>query len=487
MRAVADGLADEPVLLPGSPATRPLWRMIARSPDRSAAFVKAANRTKKQDAADFLQEAAENFGVIDDIGQDAVQSIVGKIGEATSPAKQNGATTPEPTAPTPYRFRDPAKIPRRAWLYGRHYIRRFVTSTVAAGGIGKTSLALAEAIAIVMSLEFLGAKPESEGLRVWYWNGEDPLEEIERRIAAICQHHNIDMHELEASGRLFFDSGHDTPIKLASPGAAGKVIFNEKLIAWLKKRITENRIHVVVLDPFISCHGISENDNSAIDQVVKRLAQIAVECDCSIEIAHHVRKAVRGQAELTTDDARGGSAIVNACRSARVLNRMKPIEAEAAGVKGEKAHRLYVRIDRDKANMAPAEAARWVHLVDVALANGDHVGAVEAWQYPKPFDGVTVADMRAVRDAARRANDAGNPYMLGTNAKERWIGAAVAERLELDVTNVGHCKRISSLVKTWIQTGVLKIEERLNQHRNKRKFIAPGDWNEPPSAALEDD
>lgn len=37
--------------------------------------------------------------------------------------------------------------------------------------------------------------------------------------------------------------------------------------------------------------------------------------------------------------------------------------------------------------------------------------------------------------------------MLGPQAKERWIGAAVAARIELDLANTGHCKRISSLLK----------------------------------------
>jgi hypothetical protein len=428
-------------------------------------------------ASDGLLELAAGHGVF------------GLLSREKAEADENWRALPHEAngkydAPTLYRCRNPASIPRRAWLFGKHYIRSFVTTTVAAGGVGKTSLALAEVISMVTSRDILGAKPESDGLRVWYWNGEDPHEEIERRIAAICLHHNINMQELEASRQLFFDSGHDTPIKFAMPAGTGRVSFNEELIAWFKRTITDNRIDVVVLDPFVSCHGVTENDNTAIDQVVKRLAQIAVECDVNVEIPHHVRKAIRGQAELTADDARGGSAIVNACRSARVLNRMKPIEAEAAGIKGEKAHRCYFRIDRDKANMALAEAAKWVRLVDVPLANGDHVGAVEAWEYPRPFDSVTVADMRTVREAARRAEQAGSPYMLAPQAKERWIGAAVAERLDLDLANTGHCKRISSLIKTWRQNGVLKVEERMDpRHRNKRNVVVPGNWNEPASIA----
>jgi hypothetical protein len=48
-------------------------------------------------------------------------------------------------AATPHVWRDPATIPPRAWLYGRHYIRKFVSCTVAPGSLGKSSLAVVEA------------------------------------------------------------------------------------------------------------------------------------------------------------------------------------------------------------------------------------------------------------------------------------------------------------------------------------------------------
>jgi hypothetical protein len=31
--------------------------------------------------------------------------------------------------PTPFRWRDPATFPRRQFIYGRHYIRRFLSVT----------------------------------------------------------------------------------------------------------------------------------------------------------------------------------------------------------------------------------------------------------------------------------------------------------------------------------------------------------------------
>ena len=38
---------------------------------------------------------------------------------------------------TPYQWIDPEKITPRDWLYGRIYIRKFVTATVAPGATGK--------------------------------------------------------------------------------------------------------------------------------------------------------------------------------------------------------------------------------------------------------------------------------------------------------------------------------------------------------------
>ena len=44
------------------------------------------------------------------------------------------------------RWRDPVTIPRRAFLYGNHAIRKFVSVSAAAGGTGKTALVVTEAL-----------------------------------------------------------------------------------------------------------------------------------------------------------------------------------------------------------------------------------------------------------------------------------------------------------------------------------------------------
>ena len=72
---------------------------------------------------------------------------------------------------------------------------------------------------------------------------------------------------------------------------------------------------VVIVDPFVSCHRVNENDNSAIERVAKSWARVAEETNCSVMAAHHNRKT--GSEGATVDDGRGASALRDAARTAR--------------------------------------------------------------------------------------------------------------------------------------------------------------------------
>ncbi len=124
-------------------------------------------------------------------------------------------------APTPFRWREPSTFPRRAFVYGRHYARQYLGVTAAQTKVGKSSLVLGEAVAMASRRNLLGVEPDRK-LRVWYWNGEDPREEIERRVLAICQHYGVDHHDVEQN--LCIDSGRDTEIIIASQTKTRAVI-----------------------------------------------------------------------------------------------------------------------------------------------------------------------------------------------------------------------------------------------------------------------
>ena len=121
------------------------------------------------------------------------------------PAKEESPTTPVIRA-TPYVFTDPATIPMRRWLYGRLLLRKFVTGTISPGGIGKSSLVTAEALAMVSGKDLLDVKPDSR-LRVWLWNLEDPQEETIRKIQAAALHYDLEPDDI--GDRLMVDSGRE--------------------------------------------------------------------------------------------------------------------------------------------------------------------------------------------------------------------------------------------------------------------------------------
>jgi hypothetical protein len=395
------------------------------------------------------------------------------------PSEDPGYSTGEPPGngdargkriivPTPYVWREPSKIPLREWLYGKHYIRKYISATFAPGGLGKTSLALVEAIAMAAGRPLLGV-PVPKRLRVWYWNGEDPAEETERRIAAILSYFKIPREEIE--GWLFTDTGRKTPICIARR-QKNDVIFTPDADA-LIQAIKQNSIDVFILDPFVKTHNVPENDNGAIDSVARTFAAIADEAGCSIELTHHVRKVSSfGRAEVTVDDGRGAGALKDASRSIRVMNTMAPEEAVGAQVKPKDCKRYFRVDDNAKANMAaPAESATWYKIISVPLFNnpedsnafGDSVGVVISWKLPGVFAGVPGNALTLVQDTI----EAGGPWARNTQAED-WAGYGIADALDLDASDTVQKERVKRMLDAWIETGALKASREPSPKNKSR-------------------
>lgn len=399
----------------------------------------------------------------------AVPEAAAWEGDAMEGSAVEAPPRPRVTA-TPFLWIDPATIPPRAWVYGDHLIQRFISTTIAPGGVGKSMLGIVEALAIATGRPLLGVKPV-ERARVWYWNGEDPVEELDRRIMAACLHYDITKEEIE--GWLYVDSGRVTPICVAIQARTEtKIAF--PVVQDIKETIRAFGIKVLIVDPFVSCHEVQENDNGAIHSVVTVWAQVADETDCAVDLVHHARKGQGG--EVTVEDARGASALLGKARAARTLNVMTEKEAEAADV--DIAHRrFYFRTYGGKANLAPpSDRSDWYRLASMDLGNGtadrpsDSVGVATVWKWPSAFDGVTVADLVAVQ---HRVN--GGRYRESSQADE-WVGYVVAEILHLDADKKADNARIKALLKTWFGNGMLQVVEGRDDKGNTRKFVAVDKW-----------
>ena len=372
------------------------------------------------------------------------------------------AVEQQPIVATPFAWRDEREIPRRMWLYGKHLLRRFVSVDVAAGGTGKSSVKIGEALAMVTNRNLYGFEVQDGPLTVWLYNLEDPAEEIERRIHATAKWFHIKPEDIGA--RLYVDSGRDQRCVIATETEYGARIAQPVYDA-IKQQIEERGIDVLTIDPFVSSHEVPENDNPAIDRVAKAWGRLADECNCSINLVHHVRKG--NGAEANADSARGAKALVDAARSVQVFNRMSPDEAALAGVP-EDQRGFYFRVQNDKANLAPPEKAAWYRMNNVSLDNGDQVGVACPWKWPELFEGISTAHLIAAQKAVELGEWRADPR------SPQWVGIAIARVLDVDPETAR--KRISKVLSEWVANGAFEIVEKEDEQRRPRKFVVVGKW-----------
>jgi len=373
-----------------------------------------------------------------------------------------------PTWPTAYDMFDAAALPQRQWIYGKHYLRSFVSVLASAGGIGKTSMMIVEALAITTGKALLGEEVR-ESCPVWLINLEDPMEEMQRRVLAAMQFYNI--HPDEVRGRLFLDAGRDFRLKFATQTKHG-IIPNAALVAHMAERIPANQIGAVFIDPFVAAHEVNENDNMAINSVVDLIRGVADATKCAVGLVHHIRKGNGEDASI--DSVRGAGSLIGAARAARVINRVSEDEALRLTIPPEDARSIF-RVDDGKANLAPpADAATYRRMQGVQIANGEWVGVAVEFKLPDVFDGVTVRHLIDVQKAVQQRCDDGNPPRFSDKSRDGWIGELAAEILGLDLDE--DLAKVKKIVAAWLKSGALRKGEFTDSKRMKRPCIEVGEW-----------
>jgi hypothetical protein len=422
-------------------------------------------RNEVQKAIDSAR--GKGFAPTPDPALAPIERSVSALPPSAQAAPSEAGETSPPTWPTPVQAINELLLPRRQWIYARDYIRGFVSVTASAGGIGKTSLTMVEGMAVACGRPLLG-EDVHESCRVWILNLEDDRNEMLLRLAAAMRHYGV-THE-EIADRLYLDAEDTIEVVMAVEGREG-LQQNDALLAYMIQKVKDLGIGLVILDPFVSSHLVNENSNSSIQAVTAMFRKLARETGCGVHIVHHVRKGNGDDA--TIDSVRGAGSLIGAARSARVINRLTEKEALRLGVPDLEAAGIF-RVDNGKANLAPpASKAVYRRMVGVQLANSEWIGVAVNYTLPDPFDGITAKDARKVQQAVGEAAET-EPARANVQAKN-WVGVIVAEVLGMDVEE--DKARIKSLVKTWIDTDVLRVEQ-LPDKRQSRDVpcVVVGEW-----------
>ena len=419
-----------------------------------------------KDANDYLREVGET-----------------KLREALATAKPveqevQEAIEAERQWPTPFTWIDPALIPARRWIYGNHYIRSNVSVLASAGGVGKTSMQIVEALAIATGKPLLGEEVR-EQCNVWVVNLEDPLEEMQRRLVAAMLHFNIAPEDVE--GRLFLDAGRDMQIMFASQGRDGIEVHDE-LVNYMIEKIEHYKIGVAFIDPWVGANQINENDNVAMNAAVAAVRRVCDATDCSVGLVHHIRKS-NGD-EATVDSVRGAGSLIGAARAARVINKISQEDALKLGVSEQESLGIF-RVDDGKSNLAPPAAhAVYRRMVGVPLPNGEYVGVATAFAMPDLFDGISSKDALAVQRLVGEAEQADEPYRSDVRAKN-WIGVAVAKTLKLDLDKKHEKAKARAIAKKWLENDVLRHSTWLSKRDGREvPVVIVGEWITREEAGL---
>jgi hypothetical protein len=174
------------------------------------------------------------------------------------PMVSNCASTSEKLRAKQYSWAMASTIPPRPWIMGHWLQSGEVTTVIAPGGSGKSTITNAIALAVATGRNIIG-QPVYGGPRgAWIYNLEDGEQELERQVAATTLLHSITPDVV--GGRLYLNSGMDQPLCVASQTRDGVNIV-EPLFDQLAAAIRDAGIGFLCIDPFVSSHSVQENDN----------------------------------------------------------------------------------------------------------------------------------------------------------------------------------------------------------------------------------
>lgn len=365
-------------------------------------------------------------------------------------------------------------IPPRGWLLGTVFCRRFLSSLIADGGVGKTALRIAQLMSLATGRSLTGEHVFMQ-CRVLIVSLEDDADELRRRVYAVMRHYGITPAEVK--GWLFLAAPKGLRLAEMKDGAPAA----GALEMLLREVIVERSVDVVSLDPFVKSHGLEENSNGAIDYVCTLLAKISIDQDCAVDLPHHTKKGIGGPGDA--DRSRGASSMKDAARLVYTLNPMTTEEAGQFGL-SEAERRSLIRMDSGKVNIAPqASEATWFRIVGVPLENGqgiypagDNVQTVEPWQPPATLAGLDSPLLNRILDDIEAGLPNGSRYSAAGKADERAAWHVIVRHAP-DKTE----QQARNLIKMWLKSGALYAEDYDDPDQRRKRSGLQVNPNKRPS------
>ncbi len=211
--------------------------------------------------------------------------------------------------------------PKRDWVIQDFLPSKIVAAVIAAGGTGKSYLAMHIAVCVASGTPLFARHQTRSAAKVIFISGEDDQHELQRRLhkvmaelspqARFLVSQNLQFIDLADSFELFTERNNKGEIDITKiPGLICDQVINQ----------IGSDIGLVIVDPVARFRGGEENLAADATRFVQALQQIRDQLNTSVLCLHHVNKGAGTGGNQ--NNARGSSAFIDGVRLVFQLNTL---------------------------------------------------------------------------------------------------------------------------------------------------------------------
>jgi RecA-family ATPase len=211
--------------------------------------------------------------------------------------------------------------PKMDWVIQDFLPSKIVAAVIAAGGTGKSYLAMHIAVCVASSTPLFGRHRPRSAAKVVFISGEDDRHELQRRLHKVVAglspqerllvNQNLHFIDLADSFELFTERNNKGEIDITKiPGLICDQVTNQ----------IGSDIGLIIVDPVARFRGGEENLAADATRFVQALQQIRDQLSTSVLCLHHVNKGAGTGGNQ--NNARGSSAFIDGVRLVFQLNTL---------------------------------------------------------------------------------------------------------------------------------------------------------------------
>jgi RecA-family ATPase len=218
--------------------------------------------------------------------------------------------------------------PPREWLLTEFLPKKIVASIIAAGGTGKSFLAMHIAVALAAGSSLFSKYIASTPNKVIFISGEDDKTELQRRLHSVTQGMPPNLIKSISSNIQFIDLADSFELFTYKPpsGEVNMTTVPVDLVNAIKQKLGDE-VGLVIVDPVSRFRGGEENSAGDTTRFVQALQYIRDQLSATVLTLHHVNKGAKTNGS-TQNNARGSSAFIDGVRLVYELNAISEEEVK---------------------------------------------------------------------------------------------------------------------------------------------------------------